>query len=56
MSNYNDNRKYWFNNVSYFSKKITQHGKKLPVEDEDIENIGTRPAISRTFSPIGRNK
>ena len=34
------------------SKNITWHCKKSPVEDEDIEIIGTRPATSRTFSPI----
>ena len=54
MSNYNENKIYGFNNAPYSSKNITQHGKKLPVEDDDIKIIDLRPAISRTFSPIGR--
>ena len=36
-------------------KNTTQHCKKTPIDDEDIEIIGTRPAISRNFSPIFRN-
>ena len=50
MSNYNDNTKYGFNDASYSSKKITQHGKKSPVGDDDIEIVGTRPTITKTFS------
>ena len=37
------------------SKNITQHGKTSPVEYEEIDIIVTSPAISITFSPIGRN-
>ena len=47
-------KKYWFNNASYYSKKNTQDGKKLPVEDNEIKIVETRPAIGRTFSQIGR--
>ena len=54
MSNYNDNKKYRFNNASSSSENITQN-RKSPVEDEDIEIIGTKPVISITLSPIGRN-
>ena len=36
-------------------KNITEHGKESPVEDEDIKIIGTRPVMSRTFSPVGIN-
>ena len=54
MSNNNDNKKYGINNVSYSFKKINYHGKKLPVEYDDIKIIGIRPSISRTFSPIDR--
>ena len=43
------------NSASYSYKNINEHGKKLPVEDEYIRFIGARPAISRNFSPIGRN-
>ena len=35
--------------------KILLRIEKSPVEDEDIEIIGTRPVISITLSPIGRN-
>ena len=52
MSNYNDNKKYEFNNASYSSKNITQHGKKLPVEYEDIEIICIRPEDSRIFHQL----
>ena len=46
---------YGFNNASSYSKNITQHLKKSPVEYKEIEIIGTRPSISRNFPPIGRN-
>ena len=52
MSNINNDKKYGFKNASYFSKNITQHGRKLPVEDEDIDIIGTRTAINRTFQQL----
>ena len=52
MLNYNDNRKYEFNNASYSSKNITQHGKKLPVEYEDIEIICIRTENSRIFQQL----
>ena len=55
MSNYNDDKKYGFNNKSYSSKNITQHGKKLPVQDEEVKIIGIKPEISRNVSAIGRN-
>ena len=42
------------NSASYSFKNITEHGKKSPVEDEEII-ISTRPAIGRSLSPIGRN-
>ena len=35
--------------------KILLFMEKSPVEDEDVEIIGIRPAISRTFLPIVRN-
>ena len=47
--------KYGINNASYSYKNIIQHGKKSPVQDEEIKIIGIRPAISITFSSIGRN-
>ena len=28
--------------------------KKAPIEEDEVKIIGIRPAISRTFSPIGR--
>ena len=36
-------------------KNINDRGNKSPVEDEEIIIIGTTPAISTSFSPIGRN-
>ena len=45
MYNYNS-KKNEFNDASYCSKNSTQNGKKLPVEDDEIENFGTRPEIS----------
>ena len=47
-------KKKGFNHVLYYSKNSTQHDKKSPVEDDDIEIVGRRPAISRKVSPIGR--
>ena len=44
-----------FNIVSYYSKKINEHGKKIAVKEEDIIIISTTPEISTIFSPIGRN-
>ena len=55
MSNHNENKRYLFKNSSYSFKKITQHVKNLSVENEDIEIIGIRPAVSRTLSQINRN-
>ena len=55
MSNYKDNKTYEFNNASPSSKNITQHSKKSPVEDKNIEIIGTRTAISTNISLIGKN-
>ena len=52
MSNYNDNKKYGFNNVSYSSKKITQHEKISPVKYEEIKIIGIRPLISKLFHQL----
>ena len=51
MSNFYDKKIYGFNNASYSSKKITPHGKQLPVANDEIEIIVIRPVISRTFSP-----
>ena len=31
------------------TKRVLSMATKLPVEDDDIEYFGTRPAISRTF-------
>ena len=44
-----------FNSATYSSKTSNEHVKKSPVEYEDIIIIITSPAISRKFSPIGRN-
>ena len=55
MSNCNDSKNYGSKDASLCSKKITKDRKKSLVEDGDIEIVGTRPAIGRTFSPIGRN-
>ena len=55
MPNNNDNKKYGLKNASSYPKNITEHRKKLPVEDVENEIIGTRPAVSRKFSTIGRN-
>ena len=41
--------------VHYTLTKILMGMEILPVEDEEIIVIGTRPAISRMFSPICRN-
>ena len=49
MYNYNDNKKYGFNDESSSPKKSTQHVKNSPVEDDEIEIVGARPEISRTF-------
>ena len=54
MSNYNDNKKYVFNDSSYSSRNITHNGKKSPIEDDENKIVDTRPAISRNFSPSGR--
>ena len=54
MSNYNDKKKS-FNSESYSYKNINEHRNKSPVEDEEIRIIGTNPAISTSFSPIGKN-
>ena len=54
MSNYNNNRKSAFNSASYPSKNINKY-KKSPIEDEEVQIIGTRPAISRSLSPTVRN-
>ena len=48
-------QKNGFNNASLSYKNVTQYRKKSPVEDEEIGIIGTRPPISRFFSPIDRN-
>ena len=48
-------QKIAFKSASYSSKNKNYHEKKSPFEDEEIRIIGTRPAISRMFSPIGRN-
>ena len=45
-------QKIAFNSASYSPKKIIEHDKISPVEDKEIKIIGTRPEISRTFSPI----
>ena len=55
MSNYNDNKKYKYNNASYSYYKSNKPGKKSPVEDDEIEIVGTRPAFNGNFSPIGRD-
>ena len=44
-----------FNSASYSFKNISKHGNKSPVDYEDIIIISTTPAISTSFSPIGRN-
>ena len=44
-----------FNSASYCSKNVTENVKKSPFEDEYIKSIITRPEISITSSPIGRN-
>ena len=54
MSNYNNNKKYGFNNTSYSSTKITLNSKKSPVEYDELKIIGIGPESSRTFPPIGR--
>ena len=54
MSNYNDNKKYGFNDASYSSKKSTNYGKKSPVDNDKIKIVGTRPVISRKLPPSGR--
>ena len=38
----------------HLPKILLSIAKKSPVEDEEIEIIGTRPETSRKFSPIGR--
>ena len=55
MLNYNNTKRMSFNSESHISKDITEHGNYSPVEDEDIIIIGTTPAISTSFSPIGIN-
>ena len=55
ITNYNDNNRIGFNSASYYSKNITEHGKKSLFEDEEIKIIGTRQSISRKFPSIGRN-
>ena len=51
----NNNKKMSFNSASYSSKTMNENGNKSPVEDEDIIIIDTTPAISTSFSTIGRN-
>ena len=42
------------NSASYSSPE-KNHGNKSPVEDKGVRISGTMPAISKSFSPIGRN-
>ena len=50
MSNYNDNKNYIYNDASYHYNKSNQNGKKSPIEDDEIEIVGTRPVLDRNFS------
>ena len=54
MSNYNDNKNYIYNDASYYYNKSNQTGKKSPIEDNEIEIVGTRPVLIKIFSNIGR--
>ena len=48
-------QKYGFKNAPSSYKNITQHRKRLPVENEEIEVIGTWPAISRKFHRLAES-
>ena len=50
MFNYNDNKNYIYNDASYHYNKSNQNGKKSPIEDDEIEIVGTRPVLDRNFS------
>ena len=54
MSNYNDIKKYGFNDASYSYKESTHPEKKPPVEYDENKCFGTRPGISMNFSPVYR--
>ena len=54
MSNHNENKNMYLT-MYHTIPKYYSSWKKSPVEDEDIEIIGIRPAISITFLTIVRN-
>ena len=54
MSNHNENKNMYLT-MYHTIPKILLFMEKSPVEDEDIEIIGIRPAISITFLTIVRN-
>ena len=49
MSNYNDNKDYIYNYASYHYNNINQTGKRLPAEDDEVQNFGTRPVFNKTL-------
>ena len=55
MSNNSNSKNYRYNDASYSYNKSNNPEKKSPVEDDEIEIVGTRPAFNRKFSPIGRD-
>ena len=52
MLKFKGSKKHWFYNASSSFKEINQNCKKSPVEDEEIEIIGTRPANGRIFHQL----
>ena len=56
MSNYNDRKIYMNSTMHHYSpKRVISMAKKAPFEDNEINIVGTRPAITRKFSSIGRH-
>ena len=52
MYKYNDSKNMDLDIASYFSKMIIWHGKKSPVEDDEIEIVGTSPISYRKFHQL----
>ena len=54
MSNYKDNKNMGLTMHHHLPKILLSIAKKSPVEDEEIEIIGTRPETSKFVTLIGR--
>ena len=51
MSNYNDNKNR-YNDASYYYNKSTKSDKVSPVEDDEIQMIGIRPALNKIIRQL----